>query len=579
MFRHDSTSITNWQTGVEVERNNQVLSRKELTSQACEIKDEVVIACNGLGLKNILWGGQQWLEAHVEIVNNLNVFPVPDGDTGTNMWLTMRAALERVKEAPDHQVGTIAAAAAKGALMGARGNSGVILSQFLQGLAMGLEGLVTFTAEDFARAAQLGTEQAYQSVMDPVEGTILTVARAISDAAQQRAKTNGDLLALLIHVLEAAKIAQARTPSLLPVLREAGVTDSGGQGLVYILEGGLRFLNHELVDVDPTGEEVSVLPSRLDVEATYGYDVQFLIQGERLNVAEIRDYIDSIGWSTVVVGDERLVKVHVHTENPDVPLNYATRQGVISDVVVENMDEQAQAFAHGVQAQALAQGVEAQHEAIATVVVVPGPGLARIFQSLGVSQIVLGGQTKNPSVQELLATIEQVHANQVLILPNNGNVILAAQQAQTLSDKKVAVVPTKTVAQGIAALLSFNYQADLDANIQRMVDAAQQVQTIEITQVVRDSNFNGFEMKSGDVIGLLDNELVSVGQDYERVSLDALSQTQTEAYEIITIYFGQDSSPQQAEALAGQIVECYPDLEVEVYEGGQPHYQYIISLE
>jgi DAK2 domain fusion protein YloV len=547
------------------------LSKQELTQYGFQIKDNIVFACNGIGLKNILQGGRQWLEAHVDIVNNLNVFPVPDGDTGTNMLLTMRAALENVEAAPDHAVGTIAAAAAHGALMGARGNSGVILSQFLQGLATGLAGQVTFTAEDFARAAKLGAEQAYQSVVNPVEGTILTVARAISEAAQQSAKTNADLLALFTDILGAAKIAQANTPSLLPVLKQAGVTDSGGQGLVYIFEGGLRLLNNELVDIAPAAEEIPALPFMPGMAGeTYGYDVQFLIQGEHLDVAEIRTYIDSVGWSTLVVGDEGLVKVHVHTEDPGVPLSYGVKQGVIRDIVVENMDEQAKAFAHV---------VEEQKETIATIAVAPGEGLARIFQSLGVSRVLSGGQTKNPSVQELLVAINQVKADEVLILPNNSNVILAAQQAQTLSQKKVEVLPTQTIPQGITALLAFNYQADLETNFQGMAEAAQQVQTIEVTQVVRDSNFNGFKVKLGDVMGFLNNELVSAGQSYEQVCLDVLSQAETDTCEIMTIYFGQDSSPEQARVLAGKINEFYPELEVEIHEGGQPHYQYIISLE
>ncbi|MFC1974875.1 DAK2 domain-containing protein [Chloroflexota bacterium] len=557
------------------------MSENKLAAQGFQIEDGVVTACNGIGLRNLLQSGQQWLQTHVDIVNSLNVFPVPDGDTGTNMVLTLRSALAKVEEVADHEVGIIAAVAAKGALMGARGNSGVILSQFLQGLAEGLKGQVTFTVADFAHATQLGAAQAYQGVIDPVEGTILTVARAVSDAAQQSAETTEDLVVLLTDVLAAAKIAQASTPSLLPVLKEAGVTDSGGQGLVYILEGGWRWLKNEPVDGDPAGLDVpaQVIPNVATpgvatpsvVEDTYGYDVQFLIQGAQLDIAEIRAYINSIGWSTLVVGDERLVKVHVHTHDPGIPISYGARQGIVSDVVVENLDEQARVFMHG--------DAEEESQDIVTIAVVPGPGLARIFQSLGVSQILSGGQTKNPSVEELLAAVNQVQADSVLILPNNPNVILAAQQSQSLTKKNVAVLSTQTIPQGIAALLSFNYQTDLETNVRRMSAAARQVQTIEVTQVVRDSDFNGFNIKTGDVIGLLDNQLVSAGQDYDDVSLDVFSQMDIDAYEIVTIYFGQDSSSGQANALARKISELYPDLEVEVHEGGQPHYQYIISLE
>ncbi|MBN1217379.1 MAG: DAK2 domain-containing protein [Anaerolineae bacterium] len=551
------------------------MSTAKLSQQGFQIKNGIVVACNGLGLKNLLRGGEQWLETHVHVVNNLNVFPVPDGDTGTNMLLTMRSALAKIEETPDQRVGAIAAAAAKGALMGARGNSGVILSQFLQGLAQGFAGRVSFTAGDFARAVQRGVEQAYQSVLNPVEGTILTVARAIAEAAARSAAASEDLLVLLVEVLRAATVAQASTPSLLPVLQAAGVTDSGGQGLVYIFEGGLRLLNHDLIHPISTGEIAPVLPLKLkfslpDENEAYGYDVQFLIQGEQLDVSTIRTCIDRFGWSTLVVGDEHLVKVHVHTQDPGQPLSYGAKQGLISDVVVDNLDQQAREFVHKVE--------ETQAE-IATIAVAPGTGLTRIFQSLGVGQVLSGGQTKNPSVQELLTAINQVKADNVLILPNNKNVILAAQQARDLSQKNVEVLPTQTVPQGIAALLSFNYQADLPTNVQRMSTAARQVQTIEVARVARDSRLNGFNLKTGGVMGLLDNELVGAGQDFDGVALEVLAQAEAEAGEIVTIYFGRDSSLEQANALASKIGEVYPELEVEVYAGGQPHYQYIISLE
>lgn len=570
-----------------------VLADTAVINHGFETKsDNTPFACNGIGLKNLLQAGNQWLEAHVNVVNGLNVYPVPDGDTGTNMVLTMRSVLEKVEEAADHQVGTIAGAAAQGALMGARGNSGVILSQFLQGLADGLAGQKTFTAKDFARATQSGVEQAYKSVINPVEGTILTVAREASEAAVRSAEQNDDLVILLTDVVERAKMAQARTPELLPVLKEAGVTDSGGQGLVYILEGGLRFLKNEPVDVDPVGEHVPLLQSTLGAdEEAYGYDVQFLIEGNKLNVDEIRARIDRLGWSTFVVGDEHMVKVHVHTSDPGVPLSYGVTQGIVSDVVVENMEEQAKEFVHEHMAvdapmagslKSPASIVSEQEDTvtdIAVVCVVPGQGLARIFRSLGANQILAGGQTMNPSTQELLDAVNQVKADKVLILPNNSNVILAAQQAQSLAEKQISVVSTRTLPQGIAALLSFNYQADLETNARRMLEAAQQVVTIEVTQAVRDTRYNGFRVKTGDVIGLFNSELVSVGQDEHQVVLDILSKIDIDPFEIVTIYFGQNNSQSQAESLADKIKGLCPDMEVEVHDGGQPHYHYIISLE
>lgn len=550
-----------------------------LIAQGFEIEEETVWACNGLGLKNLLQAGEQWLAVHVNIVNALNVFPVPDGDTGTNMLLTMRSAMTRLDETSETELALIARLAAQGALMGARGNSGVILSQLLQGMAHSLAGRPVMTAEDLARAVRFGVEQAYHSVAQPVEGTILTVARQTAEAARQNVRHNTDLVALLAEMVEAARLAQRQTPELLPVLKEAGVTDSGGQGWVYLLEGGLRFMRGQSLAVDETAEEAMPrLHSTLNAdEEAYGYDVQFLIQGEALNVAEIRSHIDRLGWSTVVVGDERLVKVHVHTSDPGAPLSFGAGRGALLDVVVENMEEQARAFVHTHQGEPFAgpkEGVD-----IGVICVAPGEGLVHIFRSLGASRVLTGGQTMNPSASELLEAINQIKAEKVLILPNNSNIILAAQQAGRLSDKQVEVIPTITIPQGIAALLAFNPQLAMAVNAERMREAGQQAHTIEVTQAVRDSVYNGFSIHTGDVIGLLDNQLESVGQHYHEVVFDILSRLDMTQYEIITIYFGRNSSLTQAEVLAREIGALYPDLELEVHNGGQLYYNYIISLE
>lgn len=543
-----------------------------MAAKGFTIQDDVVWACNGMGLKNMLQAGSQWLEAHREMVNSLNVFPVPDGDTGTNMALTMQSALEYVKTAPDHKVETIAAAAAHGALMGARGNSGVILSQFLEGLAQGMTGKVTFTAEEFALAAELGTRQAYRSVIEPVEGTILTIARATSEAARQKAESSPDLVELVSHIVEAVKITQANTPELLPILKEAGVTDAGGQGLLFILEGGLRFLqnkslNHVLArDATPTLRSPALAIDRKN----YGYDVQFTINGEKLDIEEIRANIDMMGWSTLVVGDPQTVKVHVHVEDPDQPLKYGAGLGTISDVILEDMGQQAKAFA---------QGIRKTTANIAILSIVAGRGLANIFRSLGADWIIPGGQTTNPSIQELLEAIGDIETDEILILPNNRNIILTAQQAEKLSEKTVRVVPTETIPQGIAAILSFSDQLILETNIRRMLDAAQQIRTFEIIQAVNDATINGFKMKRGDLMGLIDDRLISVGRSQDEVMLAGLSQLAVSDYELMTIYCGQASSLEQANALVSKINAHYPDIEVEVLEGGQPYSHYIISLE
>jgi dihydroxyacetone kinase-like predicted kinase len=518
----------------------------EAAPQGFEIEAGMVVACNGIGYKGLLQAGRQWLEHHIDIVNGLNVFPVPDGDTGTNMWLTLQAASEWMEQTADQGVGPLAQAAAEGALRGARGNSGVILSQFLQGMANSLTGKVIFTAREFGLALQLGVERAYQSVIKPVEGTILTVAAAAAAAAQQSDRSSNDLRAV--------------------------VCDGGGQGLVYFLEGGLRFMLHEPLDPGSVTDTAPRLKSTLGADyESYGYDVQFLIHGNDLQVAQIRAGLAGLGWSTMVVGDERLIKVHLHTSDPEASLRYGAGYGAVSDVVVENMDQQARLFGYSHALTNLAglpggpnsngSGVK-----IGTVVVAPGDGLACICQSLG-------------SSQELLAAVDQIKAADVLILPNNGNVILAAQQAAQLSGKRVKVIPTKTVPQGIAALLSFNDQADLETNFHRMVEAAQQVKTIEITRSVRPVLVNGLEIRPGDVIGLLDNQLLSCGPAADETALDILAKLDVDPYEICTIYFGRDSSWKQARNLAGKIQGCYASLAVEIYDGGQPHYDYIISLE
>jgi hypothetical protein len=553
-----------------------VLDHHNLAGQGFQTEGDLVVACAGSGLKKMLQGGRVWLEVHVQHVNDLNVFPVPDGDTGTNMLQTLAAALESAAELnPDAQAGRVAAAAAQGALLGARGNSGQLLSIFLGGLAESLAGLTTFTATDFAQAAQLGVEKAYQAVPEPVEGTILTVAREAAEAAQQSANNSPDLLALFTRMVEAAQKAEANTPELLSILQEAGVTDAGGQGLVYILEGGLRFLQGVPVEAGTPTEhsrlktEFARKAQQNAAEHQYGYDVQFLIRGDALNVTAIRAYIQSIGWSTLVSGNERLVKVHIHTRNPGEPLSYGAQQGALTDVVVENMEEQAKQFVreHSLPSQ------------MGVVAVVPGAGLARIFKNLGATQVVAGGQTMNPSTQELLTAIEEVGTQRVLLLPNNSNIILTARQVQSLSDKQVGIVPTRSIPQGLAAMLAFDAQAPLAANQEKMLKAAQGVQTLEITSAARDTTWNKLPLQAGTIIGLLNDQLVSQGQSNCAVALDTLAQMELEAHELLDIYFGRDCSPQEAALLADAIKAHYPDLEVHLHEGGQPHYHYIISVE
>jgi len=516
-----------------------------------------------------------WFEQHVQAVNALNVFPVPDGDTGTNMMLTLQSAIKEVGDNPSDSASEVIQKVAHGALMGARGNSGVILSQLLRGMARYLHKKDSFTAADLAAAMREGAVTAYKGVLKPVEGTILTVAREVADACARAVEDTDDIVALLETAVEEARHSVSRTPSLLAVLKEAGVVDAGGQGLAIILEGVLRFARGESVEMLPT----SVTRAELSVphaEAEYGYDTQFIIHGQNLDVEAVRQKISEMGDSVMVVGDSTTIKVHVHTPTPGTPINYGASLGSISHVIVEDMQQQYQEF---VQAQTKPPVSAEEICNIATVAVAPGAGLRRVFESLGASAVVSGGQTMNPSTEELLNAIEGVKADNVIVLPNNRNVILSAQQAKTLSRKNVFVIPTKTIPQGIASLLAFNYQADATTNAQIMEQAFGRVQTVEVTHAVRSARVNGVAIKEGDVIGLINGDLKISGDNYHQVVLDALGMLPLDENEILTIYYGEDVGEADAQTLADRIRAQFSHLEVEVVNGGQPHYPYILSVE
>jgi len=422
------------------------------------------------------------------------------------------------------------------------------------------------------------TATAYKGVIKPVEGTILTVVREATGAAVTVAAEEEDLRLVLEKVVDEAQESVARTPSLLSVLAEAGVVDAGGQGLFIILEGMLRYIRGETVEVDFALE--TAVDLHVPSEDEYGYDVQFIIQGQDLNLEEIRDTIAAMGESTLVVGDSATIKVHTHTEEPGTPLNYGAGVGSLSKITVENLQEQYQEFILS-QAQPPVPSSMTSEEVcdIATVVVAQGPGLARVFESLGASAVVPGGQTMNPSTEELLKAAEDLQTDQVIILPNNANIILAAQQAQKLSEKNIRIVPTRTIPQGVSALLAFNYQADLDTNARVMERAAGEVQTVEITIATRSVQLNGVDVKEGEVIGLLNDTLAASGNLPEQVIEEVLRQMQAEEYEIITIYYGEDVTQGEAEALAARISQDYPEQEIELVKGRQPHYLYILSAE
>jgi len=520
-----------------------------------------------------------WLQHHQTAINVLNVYPVPDGDTGTNMVLTMQAAWTEIENTPERNVGKVAHQMAHGALMGARGNSGVILSQVWRGFARSLDEKESYGAHDLAAACREASATAYRGVVKPVEGTILTVARAVGDAATHAADETDDLVHVLEHMVFAAHETVALTPSLLPVLKEAGVVDAGGQGLFVILEGMLRYMRGEPIaeDVRLT-EAVDLVYTGLEPgEIGYGYDVQFLIVGQELDVGAIRQRIVDMGECPLVVGDPTTVKVHVHVPDPGIPVSYGASLGSLRDVVVEDMQAQYQDF---VVERDLSPSLSPQlSQGIGVVAVVMGDGLARIFKSLGVSGIVRGGQTMNPSTQDLLEAVEMLPNEQVILLPNNSNVILAANQARTLGSKPMAVIPTRSAPAGIAALLAVNHQADFETNVAAMTSAMEEIETGEVTTATRSATINGVKVTDGQIIGLHDGELEVTGTTVEEVVRKLLKEMNSIEGEIITLYYGEDISESDANELADLLQQDWPDQEIEVIAGGQPHYYYILSVE
>jgi uncharacterized protein len=548
---------------------------------------------DGQDLKKAILAGAAYLEEHREAINALNVFPVPDGDTGSNMSLTMQAAIRAIAQSTETSAGVIAAKVAHGALLGARGNSGVILSQTLRGLAQGLEKKNTFNAADLAAAFQEASHLAYRAVLKPVEGTILTVVRETAEAAKRGTESGDDLVHLMQEIVVAARQAVARTPDLLPLLKQAGVVDAGGQGFCTILEGIWHYIRGEAAgemvtlpaaakttaSLPPQPAEPHVKKGRVTIEEEFGYEVVFLLRGKNLDVERIRqDIIDMGGVSTVVAGDEKMLKVHTHTLTPGKILDYGVGLGSLLDINIENLQEQSLTYA----AESAAEHAdepppETTH--IAVVSVVSGEGFENVFRGLKVSAIVPGGQTMNPSIEELLAAVEAAPSQQVILLPNNGNVILSAQQVIGLTQKEVCVIPSDTPPQGIAALLAFNYEADFPTNCQTMTAAAKSIQTVEITTAVRSVQIGAVRVREGDYIGLINGNLTIAGPKMEQVIRDTLQRMNIDSYEIVTLYYGASVTEQAAQETAKRIKEQYGHLEIEVVNGGQPYYAYILSAE
>ncbi len=541
-----------------------------------------VSSANGQSLREMLAAATSWLEKSAPEIDAMNVFPVPDGDTGTNMLLTMRSSIEKADDAPDHSASVVADALAGGALMGARGNSGVILSQIFRGLAMGLAEKNTFGGGDLASALLQASTKAYAGLSNPVEGTILTVIREAAEAAQAQAESGSDdLISVMEATVNAARESVANTPTLLPVLRDAGVVDAGGQGLYTILEGALRYLTGEaeLMQFRKPQMIVSSLPATTRLpqmvaaeEVPYGYCTEFMLKGEKLDPDKIRKKLEKKGESLIVVGDESTVRVHIHTLDPGDVLSYGTTLGTLHQVSARNMDEQHQDWLE----MHKDRGPVAD---TAIVAVVSGEGLADVFKSLGVSEIVPGGQTMNPSTKDLLKAAESVPSDKVIILPNNSNIVLTANQVQSVTNKSIRVIPTETIPQGIAALLAFDYEADLETNTQLMDKAKSAVKSIEITRAIRSAQLDGLKIKKKQAISFLDRALVAVEDSTTEVLDKTLAKINLNEAEVVTIYYGADTEQDKADEVGADILQQYPQLQVEVLRGGQPHYDYIISVE
>jgi hypothetical protein len=522
-----------------------------------------------------------WLEKSSADIDALNVFPVPDGDTGTNMMLTMRSTMEEAYRAPDHSASGVAHAMAKGALMGARGNSGVILSQIWRGLAQGLDDKESFDASGLAVALQQSVATAYKAVSNPVEGTMLTVIKDAANAAESRIEEGDeDIISVLEATVNAAGESVAKTPTLLKVLKDAGVVDAGGQGLYTILEGALRYLKGETEAMRLRKPQIIVseihattsVPIGPVEEVPYGYCTEFLLKGDKLEPEILRKRLEKKGESLIVVGDDSAVRIHIHTLTPGHIIDLATKLGTVHQVSIRNMDEQHQDF------------LEMQKERLPTtdtavIVVVSGDGLTDVFGSLGAAAVVPGGQTMNPSTKDILQAVESAPSEQVIILPNNKNIILTANQVQNLTQKKVLVVPTKSVPQGVVALLAFDYEADFNTNARIMENALSSVKTIEVTRSVRATKINGLKLRRRQPIALLDDELIAAGETDIEVIDKVLSDIELEQAEVITIYYGSDAEASEAEEISTYIIETHPHLQVEVIRGGQPHYNYIVSIE
>lgn len=541
---------------------------------------------DGKGFRMLIQASLEWLRANQEVVNALNVFPVPDGDTGTNMVLTLQSAVDEIADSDERAIGKVAHSLAHGALMGARGNSGVILSQLWRGFSRALGEREIMDAQAFAEALDEAKETAYKGVVKPVEGTILTVSKDIASAASAALDKGIESgFEILEIIVAAAEESVERTPDLLPVLKDAGVVDSGGKGLFLIFEGALRAayrqpLDQPLMIVQP----LSSFNLEGAIEAIEpGQDWEVVIDFKPMDTFDLQTFygrLEDLGTSIQVGEGDGLYRMHIHVPDQTEyePIEYIKGLGTITRVEIENlMDQLDGTLGMKGEQEFILQEIDQDH--LAVIAVAPGNGFARVFASLGVAAIIEGGQTMNPSTKEIIQAFEDLPTDKIVILPNNKNIILAAEQAREMSDKAVVVIPTVSIPQGIAAMFAFNSEGEFEPTIDAMNAALNDLQSAEITTATRTVEIDGVSVKEGQVIGLLNGKLACSGNSLEEVLIDTLEQANAEDNELITLYAGVDLSPDQAQSLTDKITELYPDQEIEAHRGGQPHYQVILSIE
>ena len=547
---------------------------------------------NAKMLAKMFLAGAKNLEVKKEWINELNVFPVPDGDTGTNMTLTIMSAAKEVVNLQDEDMMTICKAISSGSLRGARGNSGVILSQLFRGFTKTIREYEEIDIPTLATATEKAVESAYKAVMKPKEGTILTVAKGMADKARKLAEEGCDDMELYFRqIIEYGDEVLAKTPDMLPVLKQAGVVDSGGQGLMQVMKGAFdAFLGREIDFTLEATKESSAKEgpaSSVDQEIKYGYCTEFIILLNKTfnikNEIDFKEYLESIGDSIVVVADGDVVKVHVHTNDPGLAIQRALKYGALSNMKIDNMRLEHQEKINKEQQmkeQEQKKKPEMPHKEVGFIAVSVGEGMSEIFKGLGADYIIEGGQTMNPSTEDMLNAIDRVNADTIFILPNNKNIILAANQAKTMvEDKKIIVIPTKTVPQGITAIINYVPDMDPEDNAATMECEIKNVLTGQVTYAVRDTMIDDKEIKQGDYMGIGDSGILSVGRDMEEVTFNMIKAMMHDDLELISIYYGSDVSEEAAEAIKAKVEETYPDCDVELQMGGQPIYYYVISME